>query len=168
MLSHKRKRPGTDRVEPDLPITPMLDMSFQLLAFCIMTFKPAPTEGQIALALPKELPGPPGAPPIQPEDLIKPASYTVRVTAADNGTIAHMTLAEAGAVAPKDLGASVPAFRDELLAISDRLKRENKTGKLALELDGRLVQAFVVQLVDTGVRAGFNEISPVPLDSRKR
>ena len=35
-----RRRQGTDFVEPDLPITPMLDMSFQLLAFFIMTFKP--------------------------------------------------------------------------------------------------------------------------------
>ena len=33
MLKHDRRRQGTDFVEPDLPITPMLDMSFQLLAF---------------------------------------------------------------------------------------------------------------------------------------
>ena len=45
-------------MEPDLPITPMLDMSFQLLAFFIMTFKPADTEGQIALTLPKDEGGP--------------------------------------------------------------------------------------------------------------
>ena len=54
----RRRRQGTDFVEPDLPITPMLDMSFQLLAFFIMTFKPAPTEGQIAMTLPKEEGGP--------------------------------------------------------------------------------------------------------------
>jgi len=54
MLKHHRKRQSTDFVEPDLPITPMLDMSFQLLAFFIMTFQPSPTEGQIALTLPKE------------------------------------------------------------------------------------------------------------------
>ena len=41
MLKHDRRRTGTDHVDPDLPITPMLDMSFQLLAFFIMTFKPA-------------------------------------------------------------------------------------------------------------------------------
>ncbi len=49
MLKHDRHRQGTDFVEPDLPSTPMVDMSFQLLAFFIMTFKPADTEGQIAL-----------------------------------------------------------------------------------------------------------------------
>ncbi len=29
-----------------MPITPMLDMSFQLLSFFILTFRPMPTEGQ--------------------------------------------------------------------------------------------------------------------------
>ena len=53
-----RRSQGTESVEPDLPITPMLDMSFQLLAFFILTFKPAPTEGQIAMTLPKEEGGP--------------------------------------------------------------------------------------------------------------
>ena len=62
MPIQKVKKSGTDFVEPDLPITPMLDMSFQLLAFFIMTFKVAPTEGQIMLTLPKEDGGGPGTP----------------------------------------------------------------------------------------------------------
>ena len=36
-----------------LPITPMLDMSFQLLSFFILTFHPMPTEGQLSINLPK-------------------------------------------------------------------------------------------------------------------
>ena len=40
MMKRKKKKP--DYVEPDLPITPMLDMSFQLLAFFVMTFNPTP------------------------------------------------------------------------------------------------------------------------------
>src|SRR5262245_12443937 len=35
-----------------LPIVPMLDMSFQLLFFFIITFSPGQPEGQIALNLP--------------------------------------------------------------------------------------------------------------------
>src|SRR6186713_2783818 len=103
MLSHKRKRTQTDFVEPDLPITPMLDMSFQLLAFFIMTFKPAPTEGQIMLTLPKEEGG--GATLPGPIDVEKPVHYIVRVVATDTGTIAQMTLSEEGsaAAAGKDL-----------------------------------------------------------------
>src|SRR5207244_3440946 len=37
-----------------LPITPMLDMAFQLLAFFIMTYNPSDLEGQLDLGLPSE------------------------------------------------------------------------------------------------------------------
>src|SRR5947209_4849860 len=93
-MSNRNRRPGTDRVDPDLPITPMLDMSFQLLAFFIITFKPAPTEGQIALALPKDEGSGPMADVFKPFEADKPAHYVVRVTATDGGAIGNMTIAE--------------------------------------------------------------------------
>jgi len=40
-----------------LPITPMLDMTFQLLFFFIINFHPADLEGQMDMALPAEEPG---------------------------------------------------------------------------------------------------------------
>ena len=94
MLKHTRHRQGTDHVEPDLPITPMLDMSFQLLAFFIMTFKPADTEGQIALTLPKDEGGPSSTAPPSITDDKKPTHYIVQVLAAKDGSIAHMKLSE--------------------------------------------------------------------------
>ncbi|MBN9120222.1 MAG: biopolymer transporter ExbD [Planctomycetes bacterium] len=164
---HTRKRQGTDFVEPDLPITPMLDMSFQLLAFFIITFRPAPTEGQIALALPKdERPG--AVTPRFPMD-VPPAQLTVRVTAAANGTIERVTISEPGsAVFAKDLGAKVEAVRDELATVAAGLSRENRPARLTLELDEKLIQEYVVQLMDTGVRAGFADLSPVPIDPNRR
>ncbi len=39
------------RMEVEIPITPMLDMAFQLLTFFIMTYRPAPTEGQFSMNL---------------------------------------------------------------------------------------------------------------------
>jgi biopolymer transport protein ExbD len=154
-------------VEPDLPITPMLDMSFQLLAFFIMTFKPAPTEGQIALSLQKEEDDFGQVVPVVPAP-DTPRLYVARVQATNGGTIARIIFAEEGAVASKSLGADVTAFRDELTAAAARLARENRTGKLLLELDDRLLQAFVVQLVDTGVRTGFRDVSPVPVAPNRR
>jgi len=170
MLSHKKQRQGTDFVEPDLPITPMLDMSFQLLAFFIMTFKPAPTEGQIALTLPREEGGPSTAIPSPIDEKTTPKHYIVRVAAADNGTIEKMTISEelAADAKGKDLGANVPAYRDELVALAKQLAAQGKTGKVTLEIGETLLQAYVVQLVDTGIRAGFNDISPVPIDKTKR
>lgn len=181
MLSHKRKRAGTDFVEPDLPITPMLDMSFQLLAFFIMTFKPAPTEGQIMLALPKEEGGGIGIP--NPVDTEKPLHYVVRVIAADDGTIEKMTLSEEGSAATqgKDLKAGLykdpktgqdmtmaQVYQKELTDLAAGMAQQKRTGKLTLELHPKLVQDYVIQLVDIGIRAGFNDISPVPIEKKDR
>jgi biopolymer transport protein ExbD len=173
MLKHDRKRQGTDHVEPDLPITPMLDMSFQLLAFFIMTFKPAPTEGQIALTLPKEEGGPSAMSLPSPTDENKPKHYIVRVAAADNGTIEQMTIHEEGAADPagEKLGSGesgVKNYHAKLSALSKQLEAEKKTGKLTLEMGEKLIQEYVVQLVDQGIRAGFSDISPVPIDPKKR
>jgi biopolymer transport protein ExbD len=169
MLSHKRKRQGTDFVEPDLPITPMLDMSFQLLAFFIMTFRPAPTEGQLVLALPREEPGRNVAPLVRAVEEEKPRFFIARATATDRGTLRGLTLSEEGSPhPPRHLGPNVTAFRDELIAISTQLARDQKTARLTLELDDKLVQAYVVQLLDSGIRAGFTDISPVPVERTRR
>jgi hypothetical protein len=134
-----------------------------------MTFKPADTEGQIALTLPKEEGGPSNAIP-SPTDDKKPTHYIVRVSSTDTGTIEQISISEEGsaAAAGKVLGPSVAAYRDELMALSKSLAAQQKLGKVTLELGDKLLQAYVVQLVDSGVRAGFSDISPVPIDKSKR
>jgi biopolymer transport protein ExbD len=47
-VHRKKQRP---REEIKVPITPMLDMAFQLLTFFILTYHPAPTEGQFSMNL---------------------------------------------------------------------------------------------------------------------
>jgi biopolymer transport protein ExbD len=54
VMSRKRKRAGDEEVE--LNLAAMLDMAFQLLTFFILTFKPAPVEGQISLHMPPPQP----------------------------------------------------------------------------------------------------------------
>lgn len=53
-MSRKKKRKSAETVE--LNLAAMLDMAFQLLTFFILTFKPAPVEGQINLKLPPPKP----------------------------------------------------------------------------------------------------------------
>ncbi|MBM3969786.1 MAG: hypothetical protein FJ302_07980 [Planctomycetes bacterium] len=53
-MSRRKKKHNDSGVE--LNLAAMLDMAFQLLAFFIMTFKPAPIEGQINLKLPPPKP----------------------------------------------------------------------------------------------------------------
>ena len=105
----KHHRQPPDYVEPDLPITPMLDMSLQLMAFFVFTFRPSPTEGQIAMSLPKQEGGDSAIP--SPSDE-KPEVFVVRVEAAANGTIARMSISQKDAVDTRatDIGADPKAF----------------------------------------------------------
>jgi biopolymer transport protein ExbD len=179
----KHRRKGEEPVQPDLPITPMLDMSFQLMAFFIFTFHPVPAEGQIAMSLPKEdnsssataiaIPSPTDE---------KPVSYVVRVEAASNGTIAALSILEKGGAAtePESLGADLAKYRE---AITRRYEEQRKRyeelrkldpgmtwtpPKLTLELDDALLQEYVVGLLDAAVGAGFTDVAPVPADPKKR
>lgn len=51
-MSRRRKKKGGGGEEVELNLAAMLDMAFQLLTFFILTFKPAPIEGQVSLRLP--------------------------------------------------------------------------------------------------------------------
>jgi len=39
---------------------------------------------------------------------------------------------------------------------------------LTFEIDNKLLQASVVLLIDLSVRAGFEDVSPVPIDPKDR
>ncbi len=172
----RKHRQQTDFVEPELPITPMLDMSFQLLAFFIMTFKPAPTEGQIAMSLPPaEDAGPSSAIPDLTSE--KPKKYVVRVASTDGGAIANINITEEGTADPngRDIGADPANYHKEMVALytTEKARRDAAAAKgatpipppkLTLEIGSKLRQASVIQLLDHAVRAGFTDIAPVPLD----
>jgi biopolymer transport protein ExbD len=164
MFGHYRRKRSGDHVAPDLPITPMLDMSFQLLAFFIFTFRPAPTEGQILLALPKQEGGAEAIPDTLQD---QPVKLTVTVAATADGKIGDMTLREEGSAGPAvKLGSDDQAYFAELKRRFEAMKP--RPGKLTIEIDERLLHEYVVKLLDEGVRAGFTDIAPVPSDVKKR
>jgi biopolymer transport protein ExbD len=155
----------TEDVAVELPITPMLDMSFQLMAFFIFTFKPAPTEGQIAMSLPKEEGGPSDAIPSPTDD--KPVSLVVTVNSGPSGTIGKMTIREKdGPADGDDLGASIERYRDELKKRKATLG--SRPSKLTLEIGDGILHEYVVRLLDVAVQAEFADVAPVPLDTKKR
>jgi biopolymer transport protein ExbD len=53
---HRRRRRRRTQNDVELNLAAMLDMAFQLLTFFILTFKPAPIEGEVALRLPPPKP----------------------------------------------------------------------------------------------------------------
>src|SRR5262245_896984 len=65
-MSHRGHAAGS-QAEVSLPITPMLDMAFQLLFFFIANFNPDDLEGRLDLGLPSErAPRPGNVQPAQP------------------------------------------------------------------------------------------------------
>ncbi len=168
MFGTIRRRPA-EQVEPDLPITPMLDMSFQLMAFFVFTFRPTPSEGQIAMALPKEEGGE-AALTIPSIDDDKPVKQVVKVQASDNGTIADISIIEEGSadITPTSLGADIKKYQAELEARLKRTTESKKKGKLVIEIDEALLHEYVVQLLDHAIRANYENVAPVPMDPSKR
>jgi biopolymer transport protein ExbD len=75
----------------ELPITPMLDMAFQLLAFFILTYHPSSLEGQMQLTLPtaQDARGPqPGMPDPSgsaDEDAEFPPEMTIKIKTREDG-----------------------------------------------------------------------------------
>ncbi|MFO0825250.1 MAG: biopolymer transporter ExbD [Gemmataceae bacterium] len=150
-------------------------MSFQLLAFFIMTFRPVPTEGQ-SVSFPADMGS---TAEVRSFDKDQPARFTTKVAATEQGTIANISLREDNGIADKDLGTDVAALLKELktLAAVEHKKREAATAKgqtpppppkLTIEVDGKLVQASVVQVFDAAIQAGFTDVATVPIDKLKR
>ncbi len=52
----RRRRKKRDQGSVEMNLAAMLDMAFQLLTFFILTFRPAPIEGQLSLNLPPPVP----------------------------------------------------------------------------------------------------------------
>jgi biopolymer transport protein ExbD len=163
-MIHRKSEAGP---EPNLPVTPMLDMAFQLLAFFVMTYHPSDLEGQMDLSLPSEKISKAedqskvdasAAADKKPIDL--PSNLTVQVrTQQDgihNGMISALALQDEAGQQPVD-------NLDKLKAVLEK-KRETVENKdnIKLQADGKLKWDGVVQVMDVCRQAGFKNISFVP------
>ena len=145
-----------------LPITPMLDMSFQLLAFFILTFRPSNAlEGQMDMALPRAGTAKAAAPEqVDPfassdTDLDKEAEVTVRVESAGGGIDAISVADKAGSAEVKD--------KAGLRAKLDDLKRGlGGPAGVRIAAASRLKYSCLVEIMDTCLAAGFTQIGFAP------
>ncbi len=154
--------------EPNLPVTPMLDMAFQLLAFFVMTYHPSDLEGQLELSLPSEAitqakdkeDMKSDAAVDKDQDLNLSANLTVIVRTqrdnVNNGLISGISL--------QDLSGTVPV--DTLDKLRDELKKRHATVEnkenIKIQADSKLKWEEVINVMDVCQQAGFKNISFVP------
>jgi len=142
-----------------LPITAALDMSFQLLAFFVLTFRPMPVEGQLAhVKTPIE--------PVRQEgpidgDEIRRDDYTIRVYSKSNGEIASMTVS----TPTHDTGnlGTYDALLRELKAIPKPIDRVLPTPTITIESSNDLSYARLVDILNVCKQAGHGSINLAPM-----
>lgn len=100
-MNRRRRRRSSADVE--LNLAAMLDMAFQLLAFFILTFRPSPVEGQLAMHMPppRPLTNVSAAQPVEAQaasgGMFADNSFVLGVTADAEGNVAAVSLDFAGA-----------------------------------------------------------------------
>jgi biopolymer transport protein ExbD len=165
---------GPAGVNLGLIITPMLDMSFQILAFFIMTYHPSALEGYLSGARAANV----------------KSGGTVQDPNPDNVVLGDDDLAETITVIVRT-GGAMPGKPDKLLvkrpadAVAQQIADANNTWEhakrelerelkqyrkdagteatnLRIEADGKLRQQFVIDVYDVCKNAGFAKIHFVP------
>jgi len=125
-LNRRSKRPQPPD-EVAFPVTPFLDMAFQLLAFFILTFRPPSRESRLDLYLPTA----PAALPVaakgrilaaKPDDADLETDLVVRAEADATGALTSITLGVAPIANPTEL-------EDRLRAYANLLKERSLRGR---------------------------------------
>jgi biopolymer transport protein ExbD len=159
---HKRRR-DAEHIDPDLPITPMLDMTFQLLFFFVMTYRPQTQEQQIAVMLPENPGGgvnvpDPSAPPA-------PVLLVFEVHEGDNHGLGAISLRIEDKNSPAGKGGKVPITDlNQYSSILAEKKKEydaaKRDVKVQLEIAPKLAWKNTVLLIDRAKNAGYNDVAP--------
>jgi biopolymer transport protein ExbD len=161
----RRQRPGDRPVDVTLPITPMLDMSFQLLAFFVMTFQSANAlEGQLDMYLPKA--GNPQAKRPDQVDLSKDSDADLDqqadlavVVSSQRGDVEGLAIREKTKTTPVE---NVKALKPALVKLRTELGGTQTAIKI--EADSHLKYARLIDVMDACLGAGYRSVgfSPPP------
>lgn len=170
-MFRKKTEPG---LEVELPITPMLDMAFQLLAFFIFTYNPSDLEGHMDLSLPAA--GEAKAKDMQQVDpkstpdteLELPSEITVTLkgkladpTEIDKVLVQH----RAGETMLWSSDDNLKGI-DPLDALSAFLQRERvgltNQNDIKIQADGRIRYRLIMAVMDRCAKAEFRNIGFAP------
>ncbi len=152
----------------DVPITPMLDMAFQLLTFFVLTYRPMPAEGQFVMNLMPAAPATdinaeaPENAPINPDLPASLRTLPTTLRAGEGGTLGKITLGDndfQGDMA-KLRGELAQIFKDPTLPFDQTLIKVDPDLKYAELM--QVINAFSLAFADAKKEAklSFAELSP--------
>jgi biopolymer transport protein ExbD len=165
-LSHSRKKKKPEQ-SLEIPITPMLDMAFQLLTFFILTYHPMPTEGQYVMNL---APAAPVSDPNAKASETPPAdglsvelkTLPTVLRAGGGGELARIMLGENElGPDPKELKAQLDSiFKDPTLPYEQTLIKVDPSLKYSALV--KIIQVFSNAFADAKKEAklSFAELTP--------
>jgi biopolymer transport protein ExbD len=145
-MRRKKRHQG----DVELNLAAMLDMAFQLLTFFILTFRPAPVEGQILLRMPPPQPvtninagQPAGNNPANTNPLQGLNTLMISAYANSDGSLRQMTVGEAAMT-------SLAALDRKLQSVFS-----DPTGgfdQVIVQVDSRLKYEALMQVIDVCTR----------------
>src|SRR5262245_33310349 len=145
MRKKKRNQEGVE-----LNLAAMLDMAFQLLTFFILTFKPAPVEGQVLLRMP----------PPQPVTNVN-AGQKLGSDASNTNPVQGLNTLVISAIANPDGGLRQMAVGDTTMGSVQALERKLSTvlgdpgsgfDQVIVQVDSRLRYDELMQIIDVCTR----------------
>lgn len=158
-----RKSAAATGLDVVLPITPMLDMTFQLLTFFIFTYHPSAIEGQMEFSLPAPdsgvaAPAPVDAPIISPLPDER-SQVTIVLKTQHDGSHDGMVSA---VLVQTNLGGETALPSIDALARHLRERRQSgilkPTDSIQIQSESKLKYAFVMKAMDVCAQEGFGRI----------
>jgi biopolymer transport protein ExbD len=165
MAYRRRKKKKRDQGSVEMNLAAMLDMAFQLLTFFILTFKPAPVEGQLALNLP-----PPNQTPteqkldqkVSPDgitDVLSMETLHLYVNASDRGDVNEVRVETSTIVQGRFDEAKAQSLDKKLASMF--AVQQIPYDRIQIAVDGRLRYGELMRIIDVCHRQKLPDGSPM-------
>ena len=177
---HRRRRRKRTSESVEMNLAAMLDMAFQLLTFFILTFRPAPIEGQLALNLPPPVP----LTNVRPDqkfgngigDVLSTDTLHLHVTADTHGSVSNLKVETTPVIEGRLDEANIQRLDRHLQSLFTA--QHVPYDRVQINVDGRLRYGELMKIIDvchgqhlpdgtTMQRISFSEVDMGPSEGSK-